>query len=110
MALHVRIGLPSRSHHGMGEGRTPLQLSMQKEIVRLLPGLARLDLSGYQLERRRSLFPQTRWDMTLYDELGQAQADGREFYDGVIVFWMRIPDYRYKAPFYREMHELGMFN
>ena len=86
----MRSKLSGQSFEVFGEGvRVPLSKELTHEIRRHIVELSRKDLTGFTFERRRSVFPQAKSDIVIYDATGTAVLNGREMQGGDTSFWAK---------------------
>ena len=85
-SLRSRLSGQTRDEFGLGQ-KFPLPKSMIATVKQHSPRLRSTDLSAYTFERRPSKYFDTKSDLVIYDEGGQAILHGREGSNGKLTIW-----------------------
>jgi hypothetical protein len=69
--------------------RENMNLQVETAIRRNIVDVARQDLSGYTFEKRKTRYPNAKYDLLIFDPNGKAVIEGREFTSRDVSLWLR---------------------
>jgi len=86
-AVMSRFGGHPEEHTPTVGARLPLTKNITNGVRQHMSELTNTDLSHYTFERRHTTYPGARFDLIIYDDMGDRVLTGRETDDGRVIVW-----------------------